>query len=414
MKRNFKKYSILSLCVLLVSFFILTGCNIKNPNVNKQNSISNSKATISASNKATPSPTPTPKKLGSKTITVAAIGDVMAHITQIKSAYDAKTGTYDFDSYYQDVKSELESPDLTVGNMEGTLGGKEMTYSGYPMFNCPESMVTALKKVGVDVLTTANNHCLDRRIPGLLKTIEFLDSFGIKHTGTFANEGDNQKALIMDVKGIKIGILAYTYGANGMEKSIPQDKLSYMVNLIDPVKIKNDIHNARTQGADIVMVAMHWGTEYTRQPNDTQKKLADQLFKDGADVILGSHPHMIQPIERKTVTMDDGTKKDVVVIYSLGNFVSNQRDQYKDSGMILNLKFTKDFDANKVTIDKVSYIPTWVERNAVGSKYVYRILPVGKYLNGNSLGKSEEQKISSVWNETTSLVGDTAADPEKQ
>jgi len=347
-----------------------------------------------------------PTTLSKKTaLLVSAVGDIMIHMPQIRAA-EIQGGGYDFKSVFEEVKQYIEKADIAIANFETTVGTPERGYSGYPRFSAPHEILEALRFAGFDVLTTANNHCLDWLEFGVENTLNKLDEYGILHTGTARTLEESQRLLIIERNDIKVGILAYTYGTNGMEALIPPDKLSYMVNYFNDFdKIRRDIERIKMEGAEVVIVCMHWGNEYERTPSEEQKELAQQLANAGADIIFGSHPHVIQPIEIKDVALEGGMTKKVVVAYSLGNFISNQRERYTDSGVIVNVEIVKDHDENTITISNISYIPTWVYKYYHNGKAQYRVLPVEKYINGDGeLQGVDEQRIRDVWHEITGLL----------
>lgn len=347
-----------------------------------------------------------PTTLSKKTaLLVSAVGDIMIHMPQIRAA-EIQGGGYDFKSVFEEVKQYIEKADIAIANFETTVGTPERGYSGYPRFSAPHEILEALRFAGFDVLTTANNHCLDWLEFGVENTLNKLDEYGILHTGTARTLEESQRLLIIERNDIKVGILAYTYGTNGMEALIPSDKLSYMVNYFNDFdKIRRDIERIKMEGAEVVIVCMHWGNEYERTPSEEQKDLAQQLANAGADIIFGSHPHVIQPIEIKDVALEGRMTKKVVVAYSLGNFISNQRERYTDSGVIVNVEIVKDHDENTITISKISYIPTWVYKYYHNGKAQYRVLPVEKYINGDGeLQGVDEQRIRDVWHEITGLL----------
>ena len=306
--------------------------------------------------------------IGSKpdpiTIHMSAFGDTMCHLTNIKNAYDASKKDYDFSNVFKNVRSYLEDADITIGNLETTFAGSSRGYTGYPTFNAPEVLGQNLKDMGVDVLTTANNHWMDKGNSGLVSTLDYLDKYEISHTGTARSEEEQNSILIKDVNGIKIAFLSYTYGTNGI--TIPNDK-PYSVNLIDKELIKKHIASAKEQNVDVICVSMHWGLEYKLKPNSTQTELADFLFENGVDIILGSHPHVLEPMEKRTITLEDGTTKDGFVIYSLGNFVSGQIYANTKSTVILDIQITKNSDG-KISIDNVKYTPVYLYDKGAGAK----------------------------------------------
>lgn len=317
------------------------------------------------------------------TISMAVVGDIMCHSPNYKDAYNASTKKYDFSTFFPQIKSYISNADIAVGNLETTFAGGNKAYSGYPTFNSPPQLAKDVQDLGIDVLTTSNNHSMDSGYNGLINTIDTLDDLGISHTGTFKSEEDKNKILIKDVNGVKIAFLSYTYGTNGI--AIPKGK-EYCINLIDKDLIKKQLESAKAQNPDVICVSMHWGIEYKLQPNTEQTDLADYLFENGADIILGSHPHVLEPMEKRTVTLSDGTKKDGFVIYSLGNFISAQKDKYTKDSIILNLKITKHSQGN-ITIDSYDYTPIYMQDNGANATNRYELVDLEKkikdYENGD-------------------------------
>ena len=352
-----------------------------------------------------PQPPEEEKPTGTTSLKISVVGDIMVHMHQLKAAKQSD-GSYDFTEVFEDIRPYLEEADIAMGNLETTISTDEIGYYAYPRFRSPESLISALKGAGFDVITTANNHSLDGVEFGVINTLDKLDEYGLLHTGTARSPEERDRVLIVDKNDIKVAILAYTYGTNGMEGAIDKDKLSYMVNYLnDMSKIEKDIQRAKEEGAEFIIACTHWGDEYVRNPNQAQKEMADKLFSMGVDVIFGSHAHVIQPTEKKTIITDEGEQKDVFVIYSLGNIVSNQRDRYRDSGLILNLEVVKDYDKGTIEIGEIDYIPTWVYRYTEKDKLHYRILPVKDFMDG-SFDAATNARINEVWNETTSHLDD--------
>lgn len=307
-------------------------------------------------------------KTDTSEITLLFAGDVMGHMPQISSAYDSSTGKYDFNPVFSQVKPLISQADIAVANLETTLAGPP--YAGYPQFSAPDSLASALKNAGFDVLITANNHCLDRGSQGLERTVKVLDSLQILNTGTFISDSARSARypLITEVKGIKLAILNYTYGTNGIPVKAPN-----VVNFIDTVQIKKDLSGAKLDSVDYTIVTIHWGTEYERKQNAGQQKIADFLLRNGADMIIGSHPHVVQPVVKYYSTSDSSNYN--LVVYSLGNYVSNQRDRYKDGGIMFHVRLQK---TDKTRVTDYSYTPAWVFKGMIGQKLQYRILPVGE------------------------------------
>lgn len=343
------------------------------------------------------------------TIHISAFGDTMCHLTNIKNAYDSSSKDYDFSNVFKNIRKYTENADITIGNLETTFAGSSRGYTGYPTFNAPEILGQNLKDIGVDVLTTANNHCMDKGISGLVSTLNFLDNYGIAHTGTSRSEDEQNTILIKDVNGIKIAFLSYTYGTNGI--TVPSDK-TYSVNLIDKDLIKKHIASAKEQNVDVICVSMHWGIEYKLKPNSTQEELSDFLFENGVDIILGSHPHVLEPMKKRTITLNDGTTKDGFVIYSLGNFVSGQVYANTKSTVILDIQITKNSEG-KISIDSVKYTPVYLYDKGASSKSRtrYTLIDINQAIkvyeagNDNSISKSLYNTLKDELNNITKTVG---------
>ena len=308
------------------------------------------------------------------TFTLTAIGDIMCHNTQYLDAYNDETGEYDFSYVFDDISLYTKTADICVGNLETTFAGEDVGYSSYPTFNTPDSLAYELKDIGVDVLSTAGNHALDKGFNGLSRTIDILNDADISHLGTYKSKEEQDKTLIKYVKGIKIAFVNFTYGTNGIP--IPSDK-PYCVNLIDENLMKEQIDRAKEEEPDIIIACMHWGTEYKTTPSSTQEQLADFLFKNGVDIILGTHPHVLEPMKKRTVTLDDGSTKDGFVIYSLGNFIADQNAEYTRDSIILNIDITKHADG-KVTIDNYEYIPIYMYKDTSKKKQKMKLLDINK------------------------------------
>jgi poly-gamma-glutamate capsule biosynthesis protein CapA/YwtB (metallophosphatase superfamily) len=318
-------------------------------------------------------------------ITISAVGDLMCHALQYNYA-EMENGKFDFDPAFKAVKKYFENSDFVFGNLETVTAGKSRGFSTYPLFNSPDEYLTALKNAGFSLLTTANNHALDQGKKGVLRTIGQLEKNHLNYTGTFKSERDRDSIRIFNIKGIKTAFLAYSYGTNGIP--VPKD-CPYLINLIDMSLIRNDIKAARKKGAEIVLVYFHFGYQYSKTPNDFQKQIVNETINAGADIIIGGHPHVLQPVryfKTKGAKLDSG-----FIAYSMGNFFTNQRDRYTDAGMILNINITKNFSNDSIYISNVSYTPTWVFRGDIptGKKYTvekkeFLILPSEEALNNSS------------------------------
>lgn len=297
---------------------------------------------------------PPPKEDVIKHAKLTVTGDLMVHSWQYNEAYNSETGVYDFSHNFSEIKKYFAESDLVIGNLETVFAGEDRGISDYPNFNTPDAFGNALKDAGFNLLTTANNHCMDKGTDGLNRTIEVLDGLGIDHFGTYLSQEQRDNILVKEVNGIKIAFLSYTYGTNGMPVS--ED---YSVNLIDGGNMESDISRAKDM-ADLVVVMPHMGTEYEETVRDEYKALADKMFAAGADIILASHPHVLQPMEYRTITNSDGTTRDGFIIYSLGNCISSQTTPPRNAGVILNLEI-QQLNDQKPEIKQVSVIPIWTQ-----------------------------------------------------
>lgn len=343
-------------------------------------------------------------------IRIAAAGDIMFHETQLNSAYQKESNSYDFNSVFEDVKPLIESADLALVNLETTLGGAEIGYRGYPTFNSPDETIDAIKNAGFDVLTTANNHSLDTGSQGLKRTVKIIREKELSSVGSY-DEKPESRVLMKEVKGINIAILAYTESTNGLGDQYPAEELNAMLNLMDEDIIREDINEAKERQADLIITFMHWGEEYMENPNAKQLQFAEMMAKEGVDIILGSHPHVIQKSE--FIEVDDHR---AFVIYSMGNFVSNQRRETlgdgkegTEDGIIVNFDIRKNDQTGETTVENVEYIPTWVYRNKEKgeSRYTYRILPIENFLDSTDISKVFQERMKQSLEKTVSKMETT-------
>jgi len=290
-------------------------------------------------------------------------GDVMGHDSQINAAYVDSSDTYDYKDCFSYLKPFLGDADIAVANLEVTLAGPP--YKGYPRFSSPDALLDGLMDAGFNVLVNANNHALDRGSEGLERTQEVTGRKGMILTGSFISSGHREQTypLILEKNDIMLAILNYTYGTNGLQADTP-----YIVNYIDTFKIQRDIEKVKLVEPDFVIATVHWGKEYQRQEDTLQRELAGFLFRQGVDVIIGSHPHVVQPIQY--IQSDTGFHH--LVVYSLGNFVSNQRDRYRDGGIIFGLELEKTDRTRTAGFD---YLPVWVHKPVRGDKRKFQLIP---------------------------------------
>lgn len=324
------------------------------------------------------------------TATLAVCGDIMSHSPQTNDAYDAATDTYSYLPCFQYVQPWIESADYAVANFETTLNGPP--YSGYPQFCAPDALAYDIQAIGFDLVTTANNHSMDKGFNGVVRTLDTLDQAGLAHVGSYRTQEEfqeNNGVVVADVGGISVAFLGYTYGTNGIpiaeENNFCLNRFNVDYNgdctTLDQEKLKSELAYAESLETDLIAVMIHWGIEYQTTQNEYQTQVADFLIANGADLILGSHSHVPQPMETRTVTLDDGSTRSAFVAYSLGNFVSNQSPatvnvNYTDTTAVLNLELTKDFSTGQTTVTGISYVPLLVLNRGTGVQDQYLILDV--------------------------------------
>lgn len=355
--------------LLLIFLLLISGCNWQKERVSNVNA--------ETTGQVQPE-TPVKPKSYTKEAKLVAVGDILMHLSLTRSGYNPQKKTYNFDGFFKEVKPIISSADWAIANLETTLAGAAAGYEGYPLFNAPAEVADAAKKAGFDVLTTANNHALDKGEKGVINTINNVQKWGIPAVGTARSQKEASKILIIKKNDISMAIMAYTYGTNGIP--IPKGK-NYLVSLIDEGKIIKDIARARKQGAEIVTICLHFGDEYQRLPNAKQRQMVERLVKSGADIILGSHPHVVQPYQVFKVKGIDGKIRTRTVIYSMGNFIANQSGKYRNLGVIFSVNLQKRFPEKTVEITKVDAIPTWVHKYPLNGKLNFRVLPIATVVN---------------------------------
>lgn len=308
------------------------------------------------------------------TVTLIFAGDVMGHIPQIDAAYNPLNDSYNYDICYKWVKSYIQQADFAVANLEVPIAGKP--YSGYPAFSSPDALLDALKNAGFDILLTGNNHVLDRGKPGLERTIRQLRKRNFLFAGSYIDQiqRDSLYPIILQSKGIKIAILNCTYGTNGN-----QAQESSLVNYIDTTEIINDINDADRLGVDFKIMTVHWGTEYELQAGKTQQKLAQFFVNHGINLIIGSHPHVVQNAEM----LYGKDNSPVQVYYSLGNFISNQRQANSDGGIMVKVVI----GIKSKSVLKTTYVPVWVYKGTLNAEYQYHLIPTVDFIQNSECFK---------------------------
>lgn len=317
-------------------------------------------------------------------INIAAVGDIMCYDEQIADAKQAD-GTYDFAPAFAAIKPYLETADITVGNLELNFCGADAGYSGKPGFNAPESLATALKDAGFDLMQTANTYSILHGLNGLSSTIRYLTENKLEHVGTYyaQTDRDSNGVYVKNISGIRVAFFGYTKGVNNM--TLPEGS-EFCVDLlykdynsnyeeIDKDALLHSIQLAKDKKADVIVAMLHWGGEFEQEPSDSQKEIADFLFQNGVDVILGSHSHEIGPMETRTVTVD-GKEKTVFVAYSLGNFFSSMDQGTSRTSCVLNVEYTMDPETGEIKLTNTSYLPVYGVDKGEESEVRYEVLPI--------------------------------------
>lgn len=315
------------------------------------------------------------------TATLAVGGDAMSHMPLTNDAYDAQSGEYDYGHVFSAVAPWLQNADYAVANLETTLSGAP--YSGFPNFNSPDALAYGLKEAGIDLLSTANNHTKDKGYDGIFHTLDVLDEVGIEHVGTYRSQEErdaNSGIVVADIGGISVAFLSYTYGLNGYSVSddmrfcVNLFNLDYTTTLVEPDYdlLAADLAAAEALNTDLIAVIMHWGAEYLDGPTVHQKKVTDFMIAHGADLLLGGHPHVLEPYTTITVEDESGAEHTGFVCYSLGNLISAQNQEKTETTAILRLTLHKDLLTNETTLKDVDYVPCYMldrEEGCAGKRY---------------------------------------------
>ncbi|MFD1388835.1 CapA family protein [Oceanobacillus oncorhynchi subsp. oncorhynchi] len=327
------------LTYFFIALFLLTACT---PSTDSNISSPHSQRNISLSEKETDWIHPH--------ITISAIGDILIHDRVYDDAWDGET--YNFKPMLAEAADYLREPEITVANQETIMGGESIGLSGYPNFNSPVEIGGALQDAGVDIVTMANNHTLDSGEEAIQNAIAYYQEIGMLYTGSFQSKKDQSEIRIVETEqNISVAFLSYTYGTNGMP--IPEGK-PYLVNLIQREQIKEEVEKAN-ELADATIISLHFGEEEARMPNQKQKNLAQYAADLGVDVVIGHHPHVLQPIE----WLEGKEGNQTLVAYSLGNFLSGQYQFYNRIGGILEFDLVKEED--EVLVQNPRFQPTFVE-----------------------------------------------------
>ncbi len=317
----------------------------------------------------------------------------MMHTPQARAAKDSATGIYNFDDVLRPIHHLTLTPDLMVGNLETPVTG-DSTISGFPNFDAPVELLDTLYRSGFDMLQTTNNHTLDQGVSGAEKTLQNIDSRAMIPVGGTTSPALTYTPVIQTVNGISVGFIAATFGFNGYQ--LPNEKL-YLANSIDIPKITAAIQGARDQGADIVIVMPHFGVEYQRTPNAEQKAFVNAVIDAGADAVIGTHPHVIQPTESYTTP----TGNTGLVAWSLGNFMSNQQDIYTDVGMMITLEIERALSTGQVSIKNHTLIPLYTHKYTRDGKKYFEVVELKNALTLPDLTQADIQRIEKYLAEYT-------------
>lgn len=369
-----------------------------------------SSPTVCPTPEITPKPTPEPTPTPAPSLTIVAVGDIMIHEKQLIDKHRGED-PYDFSCWFTHVKDSICQADLAIANFETTLVPPGSKYTGFPRFRSPIGIVTALKDAGFDVLTTANNHCFDGDWKGVVYTAETIREMGLAQTGTYLSQDEFDDVLIVEENGFRIGILAYSYTAKGPKP--------YAIKGLNKKQMAKDIELCKEKGAHIIVAMVHWGVEFDQKASKQEIELTQYLWEQGVDLVLGSHPHVLQTMDRQKVTRADGTETECAVIYSMGNFISNQKTTPRDVGIIYRAKYTMDGEG-KPYLDGIEYVPTWVNlvKETAASRH-YEVLPVGVALDDPTIvteyNDTAKKRLRKAWDATLELMNqDTYGQPMKR
>lgn len=403
-KKNRNRY----LYFIIIIIFII-GLTLISKDILKKDDSEQSSNTIGAFN----------KEIDTYEASILAVGDIMVHYPQLNAQYNSSTNSYNFENNFKYVKKYIEKADYSLANLETTLTGNDVyPYSSYPRFNSPDELADALKDAGFDLLSTINNHSFDKGDLGVNRTLSTLNEKGFDTVGTRQNPNDDE-FIIKDINNIKFGITAYSYGnvknnnkyLNGIQVSAESGNKMNIFDSSDVDSAFDTIYSTinKMSNTDMQIVIIHWGIEYSRNETDFQKQLAQKLCDAGVDIIIGSHPHVVEPIE--TITSTDGSNK-TLVIYSLGNYISNQGRHtvglYSEDGLMVNINISKKYNEDEAKIENVTCIPTWANKYTNYSKNVYEIIPLIKdESNLRSITSSNKSNIEQSYRNTTSLINNS-------
>ena len=402
---------LLAAIVAVVFLIVNSGDGESNNNEKTDSQPQNQSSNQSTQEDDKPQSKPEQKKI---TATVLNTGDILIHDNVLWGA-EQSDGSYNFSKLFKEAQSYIKSADYAVANLEVTLGGEAAgKYRGYPGFNSPDSLLDYVKADGFDMLLTANNHCLDTGLSGMKRTVQQLKSRGLDFLGT-KETGSDPTYVVKNINGIKIGMVAFTYGTNSSASGAGA-LINYFSSANLPAfytEAQSVIDNMKKDGAEAVVFYMHWGSEYHTKPNTYQKTVAQKLCNMGVDVIVGGHPHVLQPIE---LIHSEDSQNTTVCLYSMGNSISNQRISemtglcetgHTEDGVLFNYTFARD-DDGEVYLDAVDLIPTWVDRYGTAGNYQYTMYPLETAAMAESYGldSATVQKAKASYERTKKIMAE--------
>jgi len=357
----------------------------------------------------TPVPTPTPAPTP-RTATIRALGEIAIQENVLEAANNA--GTYDFSEMFSEISAVMGNADYTIANVEGSMGDT-MEPAGKDQMITPSSLITTLKDCGVDMLNMANDHAADGNLADLTATIGKLQAAGMDYVGAAASQTEKDSPKIITINGIRVGFVAYTDSLNGLEKKVDSDTLKYGINLVTKSNAKKDMQALRDSGAEVIIACMSWGEMFNRESTDSQMELAKALVSWGADVIIGYNPHVIQPASWVEMTDSSGNvTQRTLCLFSAGNFLSDSREKYSDSGVVFQFTLQEKADYTGVEVVNPVYIPTFVWRmDNEDETYEYRTLAAGQWLESapDGMNYSQYSRMKEVWAEAQSVMGSEVA-----
>ena len=439
MKKSLIIISMILFIILIAQFIIPAVFNVNN--IFLKNDTENSAvptsvptntpaATPEITSEPTPEPTDTPEPMPQYTNIVLGFGgDIIAHEQILESAkkYDNGKKYYTFENIFKYIKPAFDYADFMIANLESPIAGASAGYSAYPSltFNFPDEILDALKYSGIDMVLNANNHAADKNVDGIYRTLDMLDSAEIMHTGAWRSEEEREVPTVIDVKGIKIGIVSATFSLNGREAYISQNTLDYLVCFLDEQQVKKQINLCKEYGAELVIVCPHMGDEYQQYTREGFRNYGTAYISMGADIVIAHHPHVLQSSELVSTFTPEGNPVEGLCFWSIGNLMHNQVSLYSDfdkeareTGIILYLNIQKDNYTGEVTIESLEYLPVWMLRRTDFNPRLYAVLPAGNEIDFTAppydelpLSKSNFYSLERAWNVAIKQVGTEYATP---